>query len=299
MAYRQVDILRGSGFPAYALHLNAGFHYSWFANNTAVAYASDIEWTEDDILVIPEVAVESLIRNFPVPRLVIFNQNCYYTFQGRSERNLRLTETSSPYLDYDRVIAALCVSEDSREYLAHAFPSLRLFRIHLSVDSTIFYPNFEKQKQIAFMPRKNQEHAIQVLNVLKYRGALKGYEISPIDACGEMQVAELLRRANMFFSFGSIEGWPLPPAEAMSCGALVIGYHGMGGKEYFRSEFSYPVAINDILGFCKTAENVIRVWEEDRGQLLDKAKAAQRYISTEYSTEREKRDVVSVWREIY
>jgi hypothetical protein len=34
---------------------------------------------------------------------------------------------------------------------------------------------------------------------------------------------------------GIVRGFRFPPAEAMLCGCVVVGYHGKGGQEYFFS----------------------------------------------------------------
>lgn len=286
MAYRQVDILSRSGYPAYALHLKENFRYTWFENSTPLAYLPSIDLKADDVLVVPETCGDSVIRELPVPRKVIFNQNAYYTFLAGSD----LRQTAE---------AILCVSEDNRRYLQYAFPQQRIIRLHLSVDPKVFYPGEKKIRQIAFMPRKHSQHSDQVLGILKQRGALNHYQVAAIDACSEKEVARQLRESNIFLSFGFPEGFPLPPAEAMCSGALVIGYHGGGGTEYFRPEFSYPIPINDIIAFAEATELAIATWDTNPEIIQAKTRAAAEFMATEYSPEREKNDVLAAWSEIY
>ena len=78
---------------------------------------------------------------------------------------------------------------------------------------------------MAFMPRKNAADVVQVLNLLKFRGALRGFELAPIHGQPERQVAAVLGEALVFLSFGHPEGCPLPPLEAMACGCVVVGYY--------------------------------------------------------------------------
>ena len=59
-------------------------------------------------------------------------------------------------------------------------------------------------------------------------------------ARSEAAVADILRESQVFLSFGHPEGFGLPPAEALACGCLVIGYHGGGGREYFGPAGAYP-----------------------------------------------------------
>jgi glycosyltransferase involved in cell wall biosynthesis len=74
----------------------------------------------------------------------------------------------------------------------------------------------------------------QVLNILHARGVLDGWEVISIDGLPEHEVAERLRSCAVFLSFGHPEGCPLPPLEAMASGCVVVGYHGRGGREYFK-----------------------------------------------------------------
>lgn len=41
--------------------------------------------------------------------------------------------------------------------------------------------------------------------------------------------------SRIFLSFSDLEGLGLPPIEAALCGNYVIGYHGGGGREYWRA----------------------------------------------------------------
>jgi glycosyltransferase involved in cell wall biosynthesis len=83
---------------------------------------------------------------------------------------------------------------------------------------------------VAFMPRKNEDDIVQVINLLKFRNhgspVLDGFGLVAIDGESEESVARIFRNCQFFLSFGYPEGCALPPLEAMSCGCVVIGYHG-------------------------------------------------------------------------
>ena len=68
---------------------------------------------------------------------------------------------------------------------------------------------------------------------------LADFRIRPIVNLDETGVAACLRESLIFLSLGQHEGLPLPPAEAMACGAIVVGYDGFGGREYMRPEFGF------------------------------------------------------------
>ncbi|NOX54731.1 MAG: glycosyltransferase [Planctomycetes bacterium] len=224
-------------------------------------------------------------------RTVIFNQNCYLTFRKHSWNDL-----SRPTL-YQRphTVAAIVVSEDSHRYLRTAFPNLRLFRIRNAIDSDRFYPIGTKKPQIAFMPRKNAQDLVQVLKILHLRGSLDGFRLAPIDGMSEKQVAHTLQESAIFLSFGYPEGFGLPPAEAMACGCFVVGYHGQGGREFFRPEFSCPIDTGDITAYVQAVEAALAQWRDSPETIREKGRQASQFIRTVYSPENERQDVLAVW----
>ncbi len=198
------------------------------------------------------------------------------------------------------LLAVLVVSEDSRRHVSGIFPDLTVRRLHISTDIELFRfrPLTQKERQIAFMPRKNIEDARQVINILKFRGALKDWDVVPIEGLSHPQVAALLAESAIYFSFNHLEGCPLPPLEAMLAGCLVVGNHGNGAREYFKPEYSWPIAAGDIMGYVDAAETVLRLYREDLPLLQDKAARARAFVETEYAPEREERDVRECWREL-
>ena len=181
-------------------------------------------------------------------------------------------------------------------YRAHAFPTLALHRIHNGLDPRLFSFRDTKQRQLAFMPAKNPEEARQVVNLLGARGALEGYTLAPITDRSEAEAAEVLQQSELFLSFGTREGFGLPPAEAMACGCVVVGYHGLGGREFFRPEFCYPIPLGEVVTFARTVEQVLEALRTDPLPLRERARAASRFVLERYSFEREAQDVVGFWR---
>jgi hypothetical protein len=191
MLYRHVDILNANGFDAAIVHSSPGFRINWFEHSTRVLHAP-VQLKKQDIAVFAEVGGTKIGEWAPGNRKVIFNQNAYYTFlryalEGRVE---------TPYL-HPEVVASIVVSEDSRRYLQHAFPSLPIHRIRYSIDPRLYFPQ-EKKRQICFMPRKNAEDAKQVLYILRYRKKLAGWTIRPIDGVPEARAATTAAAAPNF-----------------------------------------------------------------------------------------------------
>ena len=335
--YEHVDILNRHEFDAYILHDRKGFRSEWFDNDTKITYVRDIKLNPQDFLVFPEVngkyyvnikkysqhhriftlkfksLARELISNYinpnkkPQPqkvfmqlfstpaKKVIFNQGCYLTFDGLPINNDRLI---TMYNDKD-IAAIIVVSEDSKNYLRYTFPKMRIFRVHNSFNTDLFFFQAEKKKQICFRPWRNFHDAVQVINILKQRHALDGFKFFPIENMPQVQLAEIMRESLIYLSFGYHEGFSLPSAEAMACGCIVIGYHGRGGKEYFDPQFCYPVDTGDVISFAKTIESVVTQYRMDPSILIEKGLMASKYITETYSHERQTQDVLETWREIF
>lgn len=319
--YRHVDILNQHGIPAYVVHQTPGFRVKWFENQTPIVYWRNSRLTrfldrikrrtrpsatidlnisggknskisDKDILVIPELYGPDLAGAYGRGiKKVVLNQNCYLTFNGYSFQHDRLI---TPYRHPD-VLATLINSEDGEAYLHHAFPDLPLARFRLSIDPQIFFYGAEKKKQICFSQIKNRSDALQVINILKFRGVLNDYGLAPFINVPQREVARLCRESLIFLSFGYPEGFGLPAAEAMASGCVVIGFHGGGGKEFFRPEFSYPIQQGDIVQFASTVEQVIKDYETSPDSVLAKGRMAADFIRDRYAPEKEEAEVRDAW----
>ncbi|MDP6388174.1 MAG: glycosyltransferase [Candidatus Pacebacteria bacterium] len=292
--YRHVDVLVKNGVSASILHEKPGFRCTWFENNTPVVYMPQVKLTGQEIMVVPEIHGAMISSIAKGTNKVIFNQNCHYTFWHHT---LEKNDLNTPYLN-DEIMATIVVSKDSFEYLSYVFPEHKILRILLSVDERFFSYSRNKKRQIAFMPRKNSLDIIQVINILKFRGVLNDYDLVSIDEKSEEEVGGILRESLVFLTFGYPEGFGLPAAEAMACGCITIGFHGMGGKEFMKPAFSFPVQQGEIQRFAKTVEEVINIHKKDPRSLEIMGCEASEFIKRNYSSEQEEKSIIQAWFEI-
>lgn len=291
--YRHVDLLNEAGIRAAVLHRRAGFRCTWFANDTRVVCSLDAAIGPGDLVVVGELALGLLRRLGPGFRFVIFNQNPYLTWRRASRSEVR-ERAASPDL-----AAIVTVSDHGRELLRYCAPEVDVIRVHNSIDPRRFYVGQPPLRPtISYMPRRNGEDAKRVLAMLDGRGLLQGWDVVALDRLTEREVADRLRATTVFLNLAYHEGFGLPAAEAMACGAYAVGFHGFAGREYLRPRFSAPVEPGDILGLARALEGVIGREAATPGWCRARGEEAARFIATSYAPEREREEVVACYRRL-
>lgn len=317
--YRHVDILNSFGLEAYVVHKKHGHRCKWFDNDTPVLYIENgVAWRAykrlgrffrrqdserillngdsrrkvgaDDVFVVPEILGPKVGEFAPGIRKVILNQGCYLTFRGYP---LDGALPDIPYKNKD-IVAVLTNSDDGLGYLKYAFGDIDVFRFHVSVDPALFEYQGDKKRQICFSPRKNEGIVRHLVQTLIARDALGGFKLVQFAGIDQVAVAKIMQESAIFLSFGQYEGFGLPPAEAMACGCIVIGFHGGGGKEFMRPEFSFPVDY-DLKQFSEYVEYVTARFDSERTRFFEMGRCASQYIHSVYSPEREVEDLRKFW----
>jgi GT2 family glycosyltransferase/glycosyltransferase involved in cell wall biosynthesis len=285
--YQHVDALNAAGIPAAVLHATPGFRCTWFEHDTRIAHHAP---GPDDVVAIPEIYGPDLATLFPGVRKVTFNQGGYSIFNGYGHDGWTTTAYHHP-----EVVASLAISDDTADYVRHAFPHLPVHRVRTRIDTELFKPAGLRRRRIAFMPRRNAQDAVQVLSILRARGALEGVEVLPLHGLGEAEVAAALAESLIFLSLGTQEGCPMPPKEAMASGCLTIGYDGRGGREFMRPDVAYPIEPGDVISFAQTVERVLAEHPGDPSPLSGRGRAAAELIREHYSEQRQRESVVAAW----
>lgn len=291
--YRHVDALNAAGIDAAVMHKSRDFRCTWFEHSTRVTDTTRTQLGPRDILVVTEIAAPILPFLPAGLRHVVFNQSSHLTFQRDREAVAR------HYAESPDLLAVLTVSEHSTEVLRHAFPQLDVRRVHLGLDRSLLHPAAQGEgRTISYMPRRGAADAELVLELLRGRGALEGWEVQALDGLSHAETAAALQRSTLFLHFTYQEGFGLPAAEAMACGNLVVGFHGYGGRELFDPDFSRPVPAGDVLTFARTVESVLAEEERRPGFCRSLGLAASAHVLATYTRERERDDVLGVYREL-
>jgi hypothetical protein len=290
--YRSVDILNDAGFPAAIVHKRPGFRCTWFDHRTQIVSSSRVIVGQRDVIIVPEIYGPSICNLPSGIRQIIFNQNVYLTLDSLGSGG----SAAAPYINNPDLTAVIVVSEDSAAVVEYVFPRVRFHCVRNGIDPTLYHPpTYPKRRRIAYMPRKRAHEASQVLELLNLRSVLDGWEVIAIDRQSEARVADLLGSSQIFLSFSQLEGFGLPPLEALACGCLVIGYHGFGGRKLFRPPFAIAVEDGDVVAFARAVEDVISLIDKDPTRIAAASAAGVGFVLERYTRDAERKELLDVF----
>jgi len=286
--YDFVDTLNSNQINSYIIHKNLNFRASWFKNDTKITSVEAVAIQKNDLVIIPEIWAEMVLTLWPGIRKIIFNQDSFNTFIPVRHN---LQHAKEIYLHPD-VVEVMVVSDYDLDALQWLFPGIHLRRINHGIDDKLFYYNPHKRKQIAFMPRKGREDFIFLDYLLALKDCMDDFKITIIDKMPLDQCARLLRDSAIFLSFSHKEGFGLPPAEAMACGCIVIGYHGQGGREFFKKNLTFNIEQSDLFSYAKQVCYVIEQFKTNPLTTLQIGKQASDFILKNYSLANQEKSIL-------
>ncbi|MEQ5843050.1 hypothetical protein N0A02_26700 [Paraburkholderia acidicola] len=275
--YDHAHALTAMGIEAFVLPHRRGYEYPWSGRCARVI--SDKEIRQSDHLVLPEIKAASIARCLVTAgiRYSIFVQNGYYL----RDRDKDCSDADVDFA-YANATSVLSISADTSALILLHYPELspRIVNVFCSVNPSEFAVEGEKRNVITYMPRKNGPHAAAVVFALK-KCLPSDWQIQAIDGLNESGVAQLLRTSRIFMSFSGLEGLGLPPVEAALCGNYVVGYHGGGGREYWREPNFDAVDTGDIATFVKKVTARVRALSHETG--IDALMPGIDMLQTRYS----------------
>jgi len=297
--YRQVELLHQQGWDAQVLQEQPGFRPDWFESGAPVldvaSYVASGPSAERDLIVLPETWLTNVPSYLPGIPKVIFNQNAFYTFglEGRCE------ESTLELYQHADIKGVVTVSEDSHNLLVRGcgVPADRCHVVLNGIDPSLFHAPALKLRRIVFMGRKHADHLRKVILMARRRPALARYGFKELPRLKHEEVAQELREALLFLSCGHPEGFGLPLAEAIASGCLVVGYHGLGGRD-FALPHMQAIEFGDLLGFVDAMEAEVQRFEANPEAVIQERCAASRMIQERYSPEAEAKAAVQVWGQL-
>ena len=290
--YEFVDTLNANHIKSYMIYHQA-HTLNWFNNATPTTEFKSVTITQEDLLIIPEVIADQALTLYPGIRKIIFNQNSFKTFQPFI--NGDLNDVFRVYYHED-VVETIVASDYDYNVLSHLFPGIQLGRFSYGIDEELFHFHPAKKKMIAVMPRKETKDIMLLECMLRTINQLDGFEIKVIHMMSHEECAKVLREAAIFLSFSFQESFGLPPAEAMACGCIVVGYHGQGGKEYFRDDLVYSVEQSNLIDYAQKVNHVIAEYTTNYANTVEMGRRASAYILENYSMAKQQQSVLDIVR---
>jgi len=196
--------------------------------------------------------------------LALYVQGGYLIERGVTSDNY------SEFMDvYEQASLIMSISDDTTAVVMMNFPNMAKNKIVRLIPylSDIFKSD-TKENIISYMPRKLPEHTDKLCFYLTNK-LPPTWSLKPIQNLNETETASLLAKSSIFMSFSDQEGFGLPPLEAALSGAIVVGYTGQGGKEFFQSPNFQSVENGDFITFVSMVLNLIKAVES--GALMEES----------------------------
>ena len=319
--YEAADILRSEGWPTFLLHPSPDGMYQHYRGKYPTAYAPELHLagmgmasrrnritarmraglgrtlgpierrvaiTSDDVLIVPEFLLDGIVSLYPEARKVIFVQNPFL-YMDAVQRCYRMG------LDpLKGVVGHLGVSDNCADAIDMIGSPCSL-RVTVSPNLVLFPYQAQKERRIAFMPRKRPEEAAIMERLLHARGRLRDFELRSIDREGQDVVAREVGRSALFVSLLKHESLGFPAMEAMAAGCYVVGFTGHGGDEYFDETVGLPVREDDIAALVRGIEDAVARWCDQPHEVdVIRQRASQR-IRGRYPAEGMRTSLLNGW----
>ena len=254
--------------------------------------------SRDDLVIFPEYhggLLEGAVTRVPV---AVFNQNPHNGFR----HTVYPGDTAAafePIYAASNFAGVVTVSEYAEDCLKWTFPGVDVHRVICGVDSSVFHPREPRvERSLAYMPRKLASHVQNALCMLRSRGALDGWTISPISGMSESRVAGVLRKSAIFLCTSSEEGFGLPPVEAAMCGCLVVGYAGQAGYEFMDPKYCTPVPQDDVYSLAQSLEAAMHNVVTNSSSVRARTHEFAEILARRYSVDAEKASVIAAWTKV-
>ncbi len=95
----------------------------------------------------------------------------------------------------------------------------------------------------------------------------------------------------------NLEGFGLPPVEAMSCGCLIVGFHGQGGLEYATPENGLWCAEGDPMNVVDAITSAVEKLRTGDPAINNMIQSGRRTAAA-YTSQRQANELIAVIRKL-
>lgn len=293
--FRHAAILRRHGADARVIYVadeNAEVSL-WFDTDVPYERVRRLVPQPGDVFVLPEGIGPVMSGLAPLGRdMHIFCQNHFSLFNVFWQNSLA---PSAHDFEGVPLRGFMCLSGVIERAVRRAFPDYPASVVPPAFDLDLFRPG-EKALQIAWMPRKRLMEGRYLVGLF-YNRYPEHRDVPFVQIAGksETEVAELLGRSAIFLSLSHLEGFGMPPVEAMAAGCLVAGFHGEGGREYAAPENGLWVEEGDHEGCVAALARLVDLVK--RGDPAAEAyRRAGRQVAGHYDEARLEAALLDYWQ---
>lgn len=286
-AYRHVGLLHRHGFDAHILQAGGAAKPFFEVDVPLINLDGSFQLRADDILVVPEDRGEIYRQIAPLNvRKMVFCQNHHYVFSGLGD--------GRSFSDYG-VGTVIASSRKIAEFLEQNFAMTDVPVIRYGIDAALYHPE-PKLRQIAYMPRKLPLVDEFIRQSFRRRFPLyRDVAWVRIVDMQETEAARLLRQSALFLSLSRMEGFGLPPVEAMASECIVVGFTGQGGDEYATPENGFWLPQEDAKGCVEALAEAAGMIDRD-AERTAAMRAAGVATAARYSMAEMEADLLRFWK---
>ncbi len=258
------DLLTQSGFPCIVATPN-GDQPGWFPTGAAVISRQDLlkTCTPDDTVLFSFPPDARFVDRLPAKRKVVHMQG------ANTRRDIKMFRR-----DYEFISHGLHMTY---ELLRHRRIAPY---VPIGVPDTFRWSGEEKAPaSVIVMSRKGREFIDAISLALMPPASL-----TIIDGASEEEVAQIMKRSDIFVAISTSEAFGLPSLEAMCAGCAVVGFPGDGGFEFMRHGETAHLVVNGDAKSLKTAVREVL----ERRRYRDALRRRAMTLSTYYTLERER-----------
>lgn len=286
---RHVETLCKLGFDAVYWTNSSGKLPQWLSHSAPIVVGT--RFRDDDILIVPEDAPNAIATIAGMPqRSLIFCQSQITFASIGMDAGDKYPGGSPP--------AFLACSQTVAETLGRAFPLANIELVPCFVDELVFCPLATRRNAIAYMPQKRPLEARAIPAFFKrYHPVHRDVLWLPLEGRSEAFVASTLGSSSIFLSLARLEAFGLAALEAMLCGCVVVGFTGIGGREFATADNGFWVADDD----CEAAVDALAraaALVKEGGAPLERCLTAGRETARSWSYVRFKNTLEEVWNRL-
>ena len=283
---RHVRVLNELGYDAKVV-IDSDKDAHFYGDPVPRIFDRDFNATIDDICVVPEGWRKHALELSHTPaHLICYCQNHFYL-----NRMFARGESFETF----RIRTVACCSRQTANFVERIYDADHVAVIPCAVDPC---PKMEMAPSlaIAYMPRKAAGDVQIIHDIFRRKYPVHaGVKWVAIDRLSNAESLSTLRRCAVFLSMSYREGFGLPPVEAMSAGALVVGFHGGGGLDYATPRNGLWCVEGDLMACADELDNALNLLRSGRGEGRDMIAEGRRTAAC-YEPQRMAEALVAFWK---